>query len=1423
MLHKRHNSLITLFLLLALVGVSKPAKAFLLAQSDNAPTTFSLPDKLAQDAEVQIAASNSTSSINESLTEGFNTKYPKAQVNIATQDSDSALQSLSKGTADLVSIGRSLTPDEKAQGFIEVPISREKIAIVISKDNSYDGNLTITQFAQIFRGEITDWSEIDGAPGKINLVDMPASNDTRQAFPNYPVFQSAEFSTGSNSVQLEEDSTDAMIAQLGANGISYAVANDVIDRDDVQIVTMHQTKPDNPKYPFSQPFSLVYKGTPSEAAQAYLGFATAEGGEQVIASRVGSISTAAAIASGLASTPGVNNSDTTTAPQTEADADGDVDAPDPDAVADADGDVDAPDPDVVADADADVDAPDPDVVADADADVDAPDPDAVADADADVDAPDPDAVVDADADVDAPDPDVVVDADGDVDAPDPDAVADVDGDVDAPDPDVVADADGDVDASDPDVVVDADADVDAPDPDVVVDADGDVDAPDLDVVADADVEGSGEINPEVDDSGEINPDIDDSGEIEITPEVDGSGELNPDLQDSGALNPDVEGSGELNPDIESSGDPLSSENLEIDGEANPDAVIADGDGTTPNTVEGETSGEQAIAKKGKWWWWLPLILGIPLLVLGAMFAFGGRKKSDQEPAISNIPNPDNGGVGLGGGTNGGNMSAIGANRSGNLGNVANTTSKLGNAAIATGGAALAGGAAAAANLVGGKKSVENDADIDLELDEPGTVTEIPSNSVTEFTDQETKLQTDVTDNLDNLNDVSSGFTNDISAGATGLGAAAVGGAVASGFLGDSETSTEETTTDFVVEGESRENIELDTNVSELQTDQTTDLEDRGNREFSGDFVLDEETKNSLASEQDTDLNISRINVPGIDTPELNNDINLDLAGKTTDATEGISGTVSGAVDGIQTPEIDVPELDLPNVDANLSGDTGTGIVDKVTESGGAAIAGGAAALGGTAAAASGFFNRNQDNSQPVDAEFTSEQDTDLDVSGIDVPGIDTPELNNDINLDLAGKATDATEGISGAVSGTVDGIKTPELDLPNVDVNLSGDTETGIVDKVTESGGAAIAGGAAAFGGAAAAASGFFNRNQDNPQPVDAEFTLEQDTDLNVPEINVPGINVPGINTPELNTDINLDLAGKATDATEGISGAVDGIKTPELDLPNVDVNLSGDTGTGIVDKVTESGGAALAGGAAAFGGAAAAASGFFNRNQDNQQPVDAEFTAELDDVDLSLETGSIDGANSLEDITLDDAANMPEVSLEEITFDDGTNTSELSLEEIAFDDADTRINASLEEITFDDGTNTSELSLDEIAFDATETQSTSSQNVNLDDLGFEESTNSTTSDLLSNKTAEITSLSDDPSNDMNNITEWLDSLETPTQSTDNISEWLDTLNTDNVESAQKGNDKETTMDLPEEADDISFKFLEDLLDRDSNSQEDNQ
>ena len=174
-----------------------------------------------------------------------------------------ALDALQNGDIDLAALGRPLTQQEAATGLVAVPLQREKIAIIIGPENSFAGDLTFEQFAQIFRGEITDWSEVGGDPGPIRFVDRPATSDTRQAFQNYPVFQAAPFETGATADPVADDSTDAVIDALGADGVGYAIATQVLDSDAVTIVPMHQTLPDDPRYPFSQPRFYVYRGEPA--------------------------------------------------------------------------------------------------------------------------------------------------------------------------------------------------------------------------------------------------------------------------------------------------------------------------------------------------------------------------------------------------------------------------------------------------------------------------------------------------------------------------------------------------------------------------------------------------------------------------------------------------------------------------------------------------------------------------------------------------------------------------------------------------------------------------------------------------------------------------------------------------------------------------------------------------------------------------------------------------------------------------------------------------------------------------------------------------------------------------------------------------------------------------------------------------------
>lgn len=253
-----------------------------IAQS-NASSSFSLPQTVPQGTKLTINGSTSMETINEALKQSFEKQYSGTEINISKDGTDAALQALREGKVDLAAIGRPLTAAEKAEGFVAVPVSRNKIAIIVSPNSPFNGNLTIDQFAKIFRGEITDWSQVGGAKGPVRIVDRPESSDTRQAFLNYPVFQQGKFETGPSAVKVTEDETTAVIEKLGPDGVGYAIAEQVVGKPNVRIVQMHKTLPTDSRYPFSQPLSYVYKGpTPSPAVQAFLGYALTPESQRVV-------------------------------------------------------------------------------------------------------------------------------------------------------------------------------------------------------------------------------------------------------------------------------------------------------------------------------------------------------------------------------------------------------------------------------------------------------------------------------------------------------------------------------------------------------------------------------------------------------------------------------------------------------------------------------------------------------------------------------------------------------------------------------------------------------------------------------------------------------------------------------------------------------------------------------------------------------------------------------------------------------------------------------------------------------------------------------------------------------------------------------------------------------------------------------------
>lgn len=267
------------------IAVEWSSRSTALAQSfGENPASFPIPSSLPEGAELRVDGSTSMRLTNEALEGRFEAQFPDVDVQLDASRTDNAIEALLANEIDLVATGRPLTEAEESQGLVEVALpTREKLAIILGPENTFNNSdLTFDQFASIFRGEITNWSEVGGPDLPIRVVDRPDYSDTRRALSTYTVFEGQPFATGSTAAPVDADETDAVIESLGTDGIGYAVYSQVEGRDDVRIIAMHQTFPDDPRYPYSQYRAYVANEDASPAVQAFLGFATTEPGQEVI-------------------------------------------------------------------------------------------------------------------------------------------------------------------------------------------------------------------------------------------------------------------------------------------------------------------------------------------------------------------------------------------------------------------------------------------------------------------------------------------------------------------------------------------------------------------------------------------------------------------------------------------------------------------------------------------------------------------------------------------------------------------------------------------------------------------------------------------------------------------------------------------------------------------------------------------------------------------------------------------------------------------------------------------------------------------------------------------------------------------------------------------------------------------------------------
>ena len=231
--------------------------------------------------QVATDGSTSMSKVIGSLAEAFEAKSG-IEVSYNGSGSGSGIKAAQSGTCDIGLSSRALKDAEKEQGLVGTVLAYDGIAVIVNPENTVE-DLTVEQIAAIYKGEITNWSEVGGIDAEIVLIGREAGSGTRGGFEEIVGVEDL------CQYRQELTSTGDVITAVSQNPGAIGYASLASVKDTVKAIKVGGVAPSeetvkDETYAIQRPFVLVTKeGTAlTETAQAFFDFITSEAAREVI-------------------------------------------------------------------------------------------------------------------------------------------------------------------------------------------------------------------------------------------------------------------------------------------------------------------------------------------------------------------------------------------------------------------------------------------------------------------------------------------------------------------------------------------------------------------------------------------------------------------------------------------------------------------------------------------------------------------------------------------------------------------------------------------------------------------------------------------------------------------------------------------------------------------------------------------------------------------------------------------------------------------------------------------------------------------------------------------------------------------------------------------------------------------------------------
>lgn len=207
---------------------------------------------------IAISGSTSTEDVVKALADEFMALNPDVTITYEGIGSSAGVKNAIDGVSNIGTVSREIKDEEKKAGIDELAFAYDGIAAIVHPDNKA-ADVTMEQLTKIYKGEITNWSELGGDDAAIVVVSREEGSGTRGAFEELldledsGIVASATIAEGNGNVQTTVAGNPNAIGYVSFTYIDKSVKALKIGGADAT--------PENVvagTYELSRPFNMVY-------------------------------------------------------------------------------------------------------------------------------------------------------------------------------------------------------------------------------------------------------------------------------------------------------------------------------------------------------------------------------------------------------------------------------------------------------------------------------------------------------------------------------------------------------------------------------------------------------------------------------------------------------------------------------------------------------------------------------------------------------------------------------------------------------------------------------------------------------------------------------------------------------------------------------------------------------------------------------------------------------------------------------------------------------------------------------------------------------------------------------------------------------------------------------------------------------------